>query len=296
MNLLVIGASGQLGRAFARAAAETLPGVTLTAAGRADIDLADPANVAEPLVARRFDAVVNFAAYHQTDDAEANAAAAFAMNAQAVRAIALVCAEKDVPFYHVSTDYVFGGDDERATPYRENDAMAPLNVYGASKALGETLARNAHGRTVILRVASLFGVPDPNRPGGNFVETMLRVAAAGKPLRVVDDQIMSPTNAGTAAAILARLIAAGVDSGTYHSVNSGCVSWFGFAEEIFRQAGVAADLTPVPSSAYPTPALRPRYSVLDNAKAAAAAGPIPDWREGLETYLRATGRLALVRG
>ena len=182
---------------------------------------------------------------------------------------------------------MFGGDSSRRRPLREGDPTAPVNVYGASKAMGETLVRLASDDVVILRTASLFGVAGAGGRGGNFVETMIRVARERGSLRVVDDQAMSPTASADVAGVLLRMLVDGCAPGVYHVVNGGSATWFEFACEIVRRAGVAADVTPCATGEYPVRAARPRYSVLDNAKAAAAFGALPSWQDALERYLRA---------
>ena len=201
--------------------------------------------------------------------------------------MARACAAKGARLFHVSTDYVFGGDAARTWPFREDDPIAPINVYGASKAMGETLARLACEDAVILRVASLFGMAGAGGKGGNFVETMIRIGREKGSLRVVDDQTMSPTATADVARILLRMLTDGCEPGLYHVVNGGSATWFEFAREIIRLAGVEATVAPCSSGEYPTRAARPRYSTLDNAKVSAAFGAMPPWQDALERYLRA---------
>ena len=236
-----------------------------------------------------YDAAVNCAAYTRVDEVEDNAALAFAVNAHAVQAMARTCAARRARLLHISTDYVFGGDVERATPLREDDATAPVNVYGVSKAMGETLARLASDDVVILRVASLFGVAGASGKGGNFVETMIRVGREKGALRVVGDQTMSPIATADVARIVVRMLTDGCAPGLYHVVNAGAATWFDFAREIIRRAGVEATVTPCATGEYPVRAARPRYSVLDNAKVSAAFGAMPPWQDALDRYLHAKG-------
>lgn len=293
MKVLLTGPNGQLGGDLRRAHAAAGAPFDLIPLGRDRLDVADPAAVAATLGGLAFDALINCASYHKTDEVEDNAATAFAVNTHGVAALAAACAAQGATFLHVSTDYVFGGDRVRRTPITENAAMAPVNVYGASKAMGETLARLANPDTLVLRVASLFGVDGASGKGGNFVETMIRVAREKGALRVVDDQIMSPTATADIAAAILGLLARDTDGGVYHVVNSGGeVSWCDFAREIVRAAGVAAVVEPCPSSDYPTRALRPGYSALDNGKLAATLGaPMPDWRDALARYLAGKGHV-----
>ncbi|OAB60849.1 NAD(P)-dependent oxidoreductase [Leptolyngbya valderiana BDU 20041] len=289
MRLLLLGPNGQLGSDI-RAAAETRGAIELLPLSRERLDLSAPARIPEVLGDTDFDVLVNCTGYHRTDEAEDNAELAFAVNAFAVRSLAEACAARGARFLHVSTDYVFGGLN-RATPYTEADGIGPLNVYGASKATGEALALKAHPDTLVLRVASLFGVAGASGKGGNFVETMLRVGREKGHLRVVDDIRMSPTATADIAGRILDLLQAGAPSGLYHAVNAGDASWYEFASAIVERAGVAATVEPCTSADYPTKAVRPPYSALDAGKLAAATAPLPHWRDALERYLRAKGHL-----
>ena len=238
-----------------------------------------------------FDVLVNCTGYHKTDEVEDNAALAVAVNAHAVQILAELCARRRARLIHVSTDYVFGGDSGRTHPLTEEDPVAPVNVYGASKALGETLATLAHDDLVIIRVASLFGVAGASGKGGNFVETMIRVGAETGALRVVNDQIMSPTATADVARVILRVLVEDCEPGLYHVVNNGVASWFDFAREIIARAGIDAAVTPCRSEDYSTRAARPRYSALDNTKTSLAFGPLPPWQAALDDYLRAKGHI-----
>ncbi len=287
-RVLLLGAGGRLGSDVVCAHAASGASFDLVPLSRQRLDLARPDAVAKALAHADFDVLLNCAAYHDTDAAEDNAALAFAVNGQAVQRLAEVCAGKGARFMHVSTDYVFGGDAARR-PLAEGDPTAPVNVYGASKAFGETLARLALEDLVILRVASLFGASAAHAERGNFVETIIRVARERGELKVVDDQIMSPTFTADAAAIVVRMLAAHCPPGTYHVVNSGAASWFDFASSIVERLGVDATVTPCRSDEAGRRALRPAFSALDNAKASAAFGPIPSWQDALGRCLQARG-------
>ena len=287
-RVLLLGPNGQLGRDVIRAHVRAGEPFELYALARDRLDVAAPGAVERVLGDVDFDVLVNATAHNLVDRAEEDPAPAFAVNAHAVRAMAQACAARGARFFHVSTDYVFGGDAARGRPLREDDPPAPVNVYGASKALGETFARGACEDTVLLRVASLFGTAGVGGKGGNFVETMLRIGREKGSLRVVDDQTMSPTAAADVAHVLLRMLADGCEPGLYHVVNDGSATWFEFAREIVRLAGVEAAVSPCSSEEYPTPAARPRYSTLDNAKVSAAFQAMPPWQDALERYLRAT--------
>lgn len=292
MRIVVLGPNGQFGSDFARSAREAWPNADIVALGRDKLDLAKPGAADEAVGTLRGDVWVNCTGYHRTDEAEGNASLAIRINAHAIRELGRACAAAGARLYHLSTDYVFGGDRARRTPYREADPPSPLNVYGMSKALGETLLFGANPDATVLRVASLFGVAGASGKGGNFVETMLRLARERPELRVVDDQTMSPTATADAAAALVRLIRAEAPPGLYHLVNSGAVTWRGFAAEILRQAGLETPVVAIRAAELAQPAERPAYSVLDNRKLSAVAGAMPDWHDALARYLHAKGHLA----
>ena len=289
MKVLLLGPNGQLGHDVQRTHERAGAPFELLPLARDRLDVAVPETVGRVLGGLDFEVLVNCTGYHKTDEVEDNAALAFAVNAHAVREMARACAAKRARLVHVSTDYVFGGGLGRAEPLREDDPIAPVNVYGASKAMGETLARLASEEVVILRVASLFGTAGASGKGGNFVETMIRAGRERGALRVVDDQTMSPTATADVARVLLRMLTNGGAPGCYHVVNDGSATWCDFAREIVRRTGVEATVAPCRSDEYPTRAARPRYSALDNAKVSAAFGAMPPWQDALERYLRARG-------
>lgn len=289
MKVLLLGSNGQLGHDLLRAAPE-FPTLNVTALTRADLNVEDVPAIERVLGERAFDVLVNCTSYHKTDEVEANAQKAVTVNALAVRAMARACAAKKARLVHYSSDYVFDGLGKR--PYREDDPIGPLNVYGVTKAMGEALARTAHEDVVILRVASLFGVAGASGKGGNFVETMIRLGREKGKLRIIADQVMSPTSTADAARATLKAVEKRIPAGTYHTVNSGTASWFDFASRIIERAGVKATVEPIPATAYPLPAQRPAYSVLDNGRLAGLIGAIPHWREALDRYLGEKGYLA----
>ena len=292
LRVLLLGPNGQLGYDVRRAHAEAGNPFDLLPLARDKLDVAAPGVTERALGSLEFDALVNCAAYTKVDELEDHAELAFAINAHAVQTMARACAAKGARFVHISTDYVFGGDATRNQPLREDDPTAPVNVYGASKAVGETLARLACDDVVILRVASLFGVAGASGKGGNFVETMIRAGRENRALRVVDDQTMSPTATADVARVVVRMLTEGCVPGLYHVVNTGSVTWFDFAHEIIRRVGVEAAVTPCASGKYPVRAARPRYSALDNTKVSAVFGAMPQWQDALERYLHAKGHSA----
>ncbi len=280
MRIAVLGSAGQLGRDLC----PRLPGevVPLT---RADLDLSRPETVAPALAAARPDVLVNCAAYNFVDKAETEPEAAAATNTWGVRLLARACADAGVRFVHFSTDYVFGLDAARTAPLTEDDPPGPASVYGVTKLGGEYAARAASPGHLVIRTCGLYGRWGSGGKGGNFVETMLRVAGQGKPLRVVSDQRCTPSYTVDVAEAAVGLIRAGA-GGLYHVTNAGSCSWFEFASEIFRAAGLKPDLTTITSAERKDPARRPPFSVLSNAKLVAAGVPAPrPWPEALAAYL-----------
>jgi dTDP-4-dehydrorhamnose reductase len=278
----LIGAAGQLGFDLARTF--DLPGelVRLT---RADFDLLDPHATSRVLRDLRPTHVVNTAAYNQVDRAEEDPAAAFALNADAVGTLADVCESLGATLVHFSTDYVFDG--QRTTPYDEDDAPGPLSRYGESKLAGERMALARCRRALVFRVCGLFGVARSAGKGAtNFVETMLRLAHEGRPIRVVRDQVLTPSYTLDLAPKVWRVLALGCH-GLYHLTNAGETSWYAFAREIFRLSGVTPDLTAVTAAEYGARARRPAYSVLGHRRLAALGeDDLRPWPEALAAYLR----------
>ncbi len=283
-RIALFGANGQLGSDLVALAGRR--GLELVPVTRAQLDAADPEASFEGLA---FDIAINCVAATRVDDCERDPAPAVAINAHFAGRLALACAARGARLVQVSTDYVFGGQGERE-PLSEDVGRAPVNVYGATKALAEDLIRLDHDDVIVARVASLFGVAGASGKGGNFVETMLRFGKERGRLTVVDDQVMSPTASWDAGEAILDLIAARAPAGTYHVVNSGVASWYAFARQIVTRAGVAAEVLPIPTRQFPTPARRPPYSALSNAKLEAALGrPMPHWTDALDRYLAAKG-------
>ena len=290
MKIVLLGPNGQLGHDIRQIHEETGGPFQLMPLARDRLDVGSP-GMEEKLGGWDFEVLINCTGYHKTDEVEDNATLAFAVNARAVQEMARVCARKDAWFVHISTDYVFGGDVTRTFPLREDDPTAPVNVYGASKEVGETLARLACDNLVIVRVASLFGVAGARSKGGNFVETIIRLGRERGTIRVVDDQVMSPTSTADVARVVLRMLVDGCVPGVYHVVNGGTATWFRFAKEIIHQAGIDASVLSCTSGEHPTRAARPRYSALDNTKVSTRFNGLPPWEEALERYLHAKGHL-----
>ncbi|HTV55051.1 MAG TPA: dTDP-4-dehydrorhamnose reductase [Terriglobia bacterium] len=290
MRVLLFGANGQLGSDILRAREAHFGSLEIIPLYRKDVDVTEPAGIKKVLAAHAFDALINCTSYHKTDEVEKHASEAVAVNAHAPQHMAVACKAQGALFLHISTDYVFNGGS--STPYAESDSPAPVNVYGASKFLGENLVQREWAqKSLIARVASLFGVAGASGKGGNFVETMLRIAKEKGEVRVVNDIRMSPTSTADAARVILTLLEKHAAPGVYHVVNSGEATWFEFAREIIRRAGLAAQVVPITSNEFQTAAIRPSYSVLNNRKAASLAGPIPDWQDALDRYLKQKGHL-----
>ena len=290
MRCALIGARGQLGFDLARSfagAGELLP---LT---RGELDLLDHGAVERVLRELRPTHVVNTAAYNQVDRAEDDSAAAFALNANAVGVLADVCQSLGATLVHFSTDYVFDG--RRATPYGEDELPAPLSAYGRSKLEGERLALTRCRRAYVFRVCGLFGIARSAGKGGtNFVETMLRLAQAGQPIRVVRDQVLTPSYTRDLAPKVWRVVAHGAP-GLYHLTNAGQTSWYDFAREIFRLSGLAPALGPVTAAEYGARAPRPAYSVLAHRRLAAEGeDDLRPWQDALAAYLRERAEVSAV--
>ena len=285
MRIAVVGAAGQLGRELCR----LLPADYTVPLTRAEADLHDTAVVRACLDAVRPDVVVNCAADNRVDAAESDARDAIEVNALAVAALARHCRDHDALLVHVSTDYVFDG---RATrPYTEDDAPNPLGAYARTKLAGELLAQALAPRHAIFRVAGLYAEGGSRGKGGNFVDKVLAQARAGRPLRIVSDQVTAPTWARDVAEAMARLvprIAAGAaPHGVYHVTNAGACSWFEFAKAALEVAGVRAEVAAITTAELNAPAPRPAYSVLANGRLAAVGEPVlRSWREALDAYLR----------
>ncbi len=301
MNILLLGANGQVGHALreplaaiGRLSCATRTGLLDDGGACLRVDLADSEALARVLDASAASIIVNGAAYTAVDRAEDEAALADRINHRAVAEMGAWAARHSALVVHYSTDYVFDGRSDR--PWHENDATAPLGVYGRSKLAGEQALRGSGARHLILRTAWVYAAR-----GQNFLRTMLRLAAERDELRVVDDQIGAPTPANwiarTTARVLQRWLAM-ADSereaacGTYHLTASGRCSWFEFASAILHEAqragviGKVSKLVPITSVDYPTRAQRPAFSVLDNARLALVFGQQPrPWTDGLHEVI-----------
>ena len=264
MRLLVVGHKGQLGTDLRYRAPKHQIDIVGVDLPQWDITNTDSATLAVAQ-AGSVDLVINAAAYTAVDRAEADQEAAYAVNRDGAGNLARICRQFQIPFIHISTDYVFAGLQTR--PYRPFDPIGPNGVYARSKAEGEQAVRDQWDRHLIFRISWLFGVYGPN-----FVKTMLRLGKERDVLRVVDDQVGSPTYSGDVAEALLliskKVVQGATDWGTYHFCNQGAVTWYAFARKIFALAKpyeklAVKDVISILTSHYPTPAPRPYYSVLD---------------------------------
>ena len=277
--VLVTGGSGQVGGALVRLAGADLE---IVAPSRDALDLSNPAALTAIVNERRWAAVVNCAAYTAVDKAESDVVAAWQVNALAPAALAAASAAAGIPIVHVSTDYVFSGT--KPQPYVEEDAVAPLGVYGSSKLGGELAVRSGNPRHLILRTAWVVSAS-----GNNFVKTMLRLGAERPQLRVVADQQGCPTSADDIARAILTILRRTGDGpfGTYHFVNAGEATWHALAEAVFARAArygrPVPSVEPIATRDYPTPAVRPANSRLVTAKIERDFGISPrDWHEAVD--------------
>jgi dTDP-4-dehydrorhamnose reductase len=275
MRLLVFGQTGQVARELARAAPDA------RFLSREQADLANPQACAAAI--RECDAVINAAAWTAVDKAETEEQAATVINGEAPGAMARACAALNLPFLHVSTDYVFDGQGTQA--FKTSDPVAPLNAYGRSKLAGEQAILASGAQALILRTSWVVSAH-----GANFVKTMLRLGAERASLNVVADQIGGPTPAAAIAQALltaAKAMTQGAPGGIHHFAGAPDTSWADFARAIMDQAGLSCQINDIPSSAYPTPARRPFNSRLDCSEFTAAFGIArPDWRAHLTQIIK----------
>lgn len=288
MDVLLTGGSGQLGQSLREL--DWPEDVRLHFPPRDALDLQDDGSIRAMLLSRPWRAILNVGAYTAVDAAEGDSSTAWQVNARAPELMAVYAGKSDIPIVHLSTDYVFSGQNTR--PWSENDAVGPVNVYGASKEAGERAVRAVSPRHIILRtswVVSPFG--------SNFLKTMLRLAAQKPVLRVVGDQVGRPTFANDLAKAIQTIVLQMIQTdhfayGTYHIANHGETSWADFARAIFEvssaMGGPYADVETIETRQYPTPARRPHYSTLSTSKFEQGFGLImPQWREQIPMLMKA---------
>jgi dTDP-4-dehydrorhamnose reductase len=284
---IIFGSAGQLGVELEREFAQR--GFRVQGFDRAQVDITSAQAVEEAIASLDPQVVVNAAAYNQVDVAETEPQAAFLVNALAVRNIAVACRQSDARLVHFSTDYVFDGSLNR--PYTEDDRPHPTGAYGVSKLAGELYARAYQSEALIIRTSGVFGPGGLHTARGNFIELMLRLAAEGKAIRVVADHVASPTYAPALAARTADMVERRV-TGTVHCGGGTPISWYDYASLIFKEANVTPVLRSTTEKEYRTPARRPKFSALSNARMESLGiAPMPPLEVAVRSYLQIRQRM-----
>lgn len=274
-TIIVTGSKGQLGQELQRLA-PAFPSYTFHFFDRSELDITNTEQVHRIFTSLKPAACINCAAYTAVDKAESEQEAAYAINADGSKNLAAAAKEQSARFVHVSTDYVFNGQGE--WPYKESDPTDPINLYGASKLKGEQLAVEANPETVVIRTSWVY-----SSFGNNFVKTMLRLMQSRTELSVVADQTGSPTYAADLAETIMQLVRSRQwQSGFYHFSNEGVITWYEFAREIQHYTHLNCTVHPISTEQYPTPAKRPKYSVMDKEKIRQVYGvTLVPWRSSL---------------
>ena len=276
MKVLVTGTKGQLGYDVVNELEKR--GHTAIAVDIEEMDITDAVSVEKVITEAEVDAVIHCAAYTAVDAAEDNVEICRRVNAEGTENIAKVCKKRDLKMIYISTDYVFDGEGER--PWEPDDERHPLNVYGQTKYEGELAVEKYLEKYFIVRIAWVFGVN-----GKNFIKTMLKLSETHEELNVVDDQVGSPTYTYDLAVLLVDMVESD-KYGRYHATNEGLCTWYEFAKEIFRQAGVEVKVNPVTSDMFPAKAKRPKNSRMSKEKLDANGfHRLPTWQDALERYL-----------
>lgn len=287
-HIAVIGANGQLGTDLCEVLKDDST-FSFTPLTHKDIEITDLSSIKNALEPINPTLVINTAAYNRVDDAEKNTETAFQINAFANKYLSSYCGEKDITLVAISTDYVFGLDDKRNAPYRETDCPGPVNAYGLSKLTGEYFVQYYLQKYFIVRTCGLFGKVGSSGKGGNFVELMLKLAREKGHVRVVDDQIVTPTHTLDLAKQILQLIKTDT-FGLYHASAEGECSWYKFAKVIFTLTNTNVKIEPVSSDAFVTAAKRAKYSVLENEKLKQLGiNVMRPWKDGLRDYLKEKG-------
>ncbi len=280
MKIAILGASGQLGYDLQPA----LQSHDVTPLTRNEVNVTNFSQTRDMLLEIRPDLILNTTAYHRVDDCETHPELAYQVNALAVLNLIRIANDLDGVLIHISTDYVFDGGAKQ--PYTEDAVPFPLSVYANSKLSGEFLVRALCKKYFLIRTCGLYGRAGSQGKGGNFVETMIAKAKRGESIRVVNDQVVTPTYTVDLARQIARLLPL-EQYGLYHMTNEGSCTWYEFANAVFQLSGIDADLTPTTSDVYKAPAIRPRYSVLENARLKQLGlNEMRHWREALAAYLK----------
>jgi dTDP-4-dehydrorhamnose reductase len=284
MKVVVVGSTGQLGQDLMKVFGDSAIGLT-----HDDLEITDAVAVSSAVQSLRPDWVINTAAFHNVDACENDASKAFAVNAIGAGNIARSARAAGAGIVFFSTDYVFGGTDrERGNPHIEDDITRPLNLYGVSKRAGERMVMKSNPVHLVLRTSGLFGTAT-SRKGWTFPELMVTKGQTGERLRVVDDQILSPTFTSDLASKVRELIEMQA-IGLYHLTNDGECSWYEFACAALRIAGIDSSIEPVPTVIPPGKATRPSYSAMTSARLQdERINSLGHWEEALEVYLHEKG-------
>lgn len=281
-KIALIGSKGQLGSDIASHFSQS-DHYELTAFTRNDVDITNAEQVQQVLTRQNFDVVINSAAYVRVDDCEQEFDTALKVNAIGALNVARVCRDINAFGVYISTDYVFMGNQSQ--PYTESDCPNPISIYGTSKLTGEYFVQQTLGRSLILRISSVFGKAGASGKGGNFVETMIKKAKIGEPIKVVNDMFMSPTYTYDAARLLDALLQSGAE-GIIHGANVGQCSWYEFAVQALHLAGINHPIEAISASAFPTRASRPMNSALISDRLSQCTDfQMRPWREALTAYL-----------
>ena len=286
MKILVIGANGQLGKSVQKIVSSAKQNNEFVFVGRGELDLSQEESIASYLNNNKFDIIINCAAYTAVDKAEEEQELANQVNYLAVKQLAEITNKQQAKLMHISTDYVFDGESER--PYIETDETNPINIYGKTKLAGEkAIQAIMPTNAIIIRASWVY-----SEYGNNFVDTMLRLGKERGELSVVNDQIGSPTYATDLAKIILKIInnknyqAKDQATEIYHYSNKGKISWYEFAKEIFELADIHCAVKPITTKQYPTPAKRPKNTLMNKAKIAKTFSVgISDWKESLNTCI-----------
>lgn len=286
-KILLLGANGQLGSDVVKVFSGS-KNISLLPFYRKNLDVEETNSIRIKLEKYSdVNYIINCTSYHKTDECEDFAEKSFKVNSMAVLEMARICLENKITFIHISTDYVFGGNKKE--PYKEDDCPNPLNVYGISKFAGEIFIKNYCKKYFILRVSSLFGIAGSSGKGGNFIETMIKFAKEGRPLKIIANQFMSPTHTLDVARAIKCFIENSIkDYGIYHACNSDFCSWYEFTKTIFEITSINANLFRTSYEEYKTKAKRPKYSVMNNAKISKYYR-MPEWKGALQEYLKLKG-------
>jgi len=277
---LVFGGTGQLGSQIVRLWSD----IDVYAPTRAQADIEDPVAAQRAVNEAAPQVVVNCTAFNDVPLAEKEPGRAFAVNAYAVERLADICAARPCLFITFSTDYVFDG--MLGKPYTETDDPHPLNKYGESKLAGERLVLARSSPAYVVRTCGVYGTGISTSKGYTFIHRIIDLARAGQPLRIINDQTISPTYAGHLAVAVRALMESSAPYGLYHAANEGAITWFDFAQEGLRQAGLSRTIEGISSDQFSAGVMRPKFSALENARLHEFGLGMPTWREGLTTMLR----------